>query len=775
MKKLLLLFGLLAAIPSLGQNKMLYDLQQPGLHKSGAGTSWYEGYMLTRSISECSMLSGGYFTVATNKGLASSRLDNLCSITFGHPYALTSYPMLMIDGEQYKPDELFDVLQLTPKQRGDTLEMVAVKTNLCRYAFQLIMQQDGSCIEIAAKIENLDVVNHRFGLATVFDPALGLWGDGCVSVSGKDLYTDTLFTAVAVPPYLLIWERMLGAKGLGIELAFSPQPDQLALGNWRDIENRSTATVRTLYDATLKWNWLEKEMLPAGQLHTSCSLTLLSPDFSSKVFLRSDLPQFFSMENKELYPRNVKSVIQVANTTANDLNELHVEFEVSEKLALSGSATSFSVLSGQTGYRAISVDPKFCYEDMVAPAAVLCKQGTEIVDQLVRWIYLPAAVLSDSGLAVTIDTVKTDKYPQVSVCFSAEVSSTGQKLYDLRKENIFLYENDLRINDFTLGLDVASTASQADIVFVLDVTGSMSDEIQAVCDNIRGFAANLAASNIDYRLGMVTFLDEIENVYPFTTDVNKFKDQVSQQYAHGGGDGPENSLQALQTAGEFSFRPGCKRLFVWITDADYHEQDWATPLSRQPVLTALLNKDIIVYAIGRLMYKTGFYDPFVNPTGGKYFDITGNFQDILNEIANIKANRYVVAYNSKIAAAVPHKVKLELHYGGLGGFAETSFSQSSAVVSAPALRCYPNPFNPVITISVHDLRERSADVAIYNLLGERVRCFHIESGRQSAALVWDSRNEAGMGVSTGMYFVELLLQQPRQRAVRQVERILYLK
>src|SRR6185369_13438896 len=45
--------------------------------------------------------------------------------------------------------------------------------------------------------------------------------------------------------------------------------------------------------------------------------------------------------------------------------------------------------------------------------------------------------------------------------------------------------------------------SPVDIIFVIDNSGSMSDEIQAVQDNInKNFAQIIAASNIDYHIIM---------------------------------------------------------------------------------------------------------------------------------------------------------------------------------------------------------------------------------------------------------------------------------
>jgi len=47
----------------------------------------------------------------------------------------------------------------------------------------------------------------------------------------------------------------------------------------------------------------------------------------------------------------------------------------------------------------------------------------------------------------------------------------------------------------------------ADIIFVLDVTGSMEDEITAVKNNMISFLQAIDSSDIDYRIGLVVFGD----------------------------------------------------------------------------------------------------------------------------------------------------------------------------------------------------------------------------------------------------------------------------
>ena len=76
--------------------------------------------------------------------------------------------------------------------------------------------------------------------------------------------------------------------------------------------------------------------------------------------------------------------------------------------------------------------------------------------------------------------------------------------------------------------------------------------------------------------------------------------------------------------------------------------------------------------------------------------------------------------------------------------------------SADLLPNYPNPFNPVTTIQYSIVTSGIIDLAVYNLLGQRVRTLF--QGPQESGIhrmTWDSRNDAGRIVSTGIYLLRL--------------------
>lgn len=124
---------------------------------------------------------------------------------------------------------------------------------------------------------------------------------------------------------------------------------------------------------------------------------------------------------------------------------------------------------------------------------------------------------------------------------------------------------------------------QADVVFVLDVTGSMGWAINGVRDGIRRFADDLARNQIDFRVGLVAFRDltvptdldagfKLMEVLkfrdgPFTSDADEFRREVSRLSANGGGDEAESSLEAIGEACRLPLRKGATKIFLLITDA----------------------------------------------------------------------------------------------------------------------------------------------------------------------------------------------------------------
>lgn len=115
-----------------------------------------------------------------------------------------------------------------------------------------------------------------------------------------------------------------------------------------------------------------------------------------------------------------------------------------------------------------------------------------------------------------------------------------------------------------------------DVAFILDSTGSMSEEIAAVKTTIQRVASGLRDSNVRIRMGLVEFKDRgdpfVTRVYPMSSDLERFSQQVASVQASGGGDTPESGNEALHVALEqLAWRDAAlARLGFLVGDAPPH-------------------------------------------------------------------------------------------------------------------------------------------------------------------------------------------------------------
>jgi len=132
--------------------------------------------------------------------------------------------------------------------------------------------------------------------------------------------------------------------------------------------------------------------------------------------------------------------------------------------------------------------------------------------------------------------------------------------------------------------------TKADIIFCIDVTGSMQPCIDALKANMVNFVNALhSAANVDYRLKLVAYRDIHDTqvlddgtracdqpwfITPFMNDPNEFSKCLNHDdvQAFGGGDDPESTLDALYIAiTTKDWRPsGTHRSIVLFTDDDSH-------------------------------------------------------------------------------------------------------------------------------------------------------------------------------------------------------------
>lgn len=122
---------------------------------------------------------------------------------------------------------------------------------------------------------------------------------------------------------------------------------------------------------------------------------------------------------------------------------------------------------------------------------------------------------------------------------------------------------------------VAPQLARLDLVFLIDATGSMADEIQKLKSSLHSIATDAARlpSRPDLCFGLVAYRDTTDpfvlRSHDFTDDLGAFQKVLNQLQADGGGDYPEAMSEALhETVHRLSWRgEGATRMVVMLADA----------------------------------------------------------------------------------------------------------------------------------------------------------------------------------------------------------------
>ncbi|MGR4895424.1 VWA domain-containing protein [Stenotrophomonas sp. LARHCG68] len=145
--------------------------------------------------------------------------------------------------------------------------------------------------------------------------------------------------------------------------------------------------------------------------------------------------------------------------------------------------------------------------------------------------------------------------------------------------------------------------ARLDLVFMVDATGSMGDEIDKLRGSLQGIVRDISRlpSNPDICLGLVTYRDRGDEYFvrgwDLTGNVDAFQQVLDGVQANGGGDYPEAMNEAFNHAVQsLSWRgPSTTRVLVSLADAPPH-MDYAPPRYDQTALAAL-GKGIKVFSV----------------------------------------------------------------------------------------------------------------------------------------------------------------------------------
>jgi hypothetical protein len=186
--------------------------------------------------------------------------------------------------------------------------------------------------------------------------------------------------------------------------------------------------------------------------------------------------------------------------------------------------------------------------------------------------------------------------------------------------------------EIVLDARAAEPRAKLDLVFLIDATGSMADEIHKLKASLRSIAAEVSRlpSQPDLCFGLVAYRDKgdafLLRSHDFTNDVGGFlQSALYPLQAAAGGDYPEAMNEAFhETVHNLSWRgDGATRMVVLLADAPPH-LDYGGPYYDDDMLAAL-GKGIKVFSVGASgLDKQGEFiqRQIAQYTGGRFVFLT---------------------------------------------------------------------------------------------------------------------------------------------------------
>lgn len=302
-----------------------------------------------------------------------------------------------------------------------------------------------------------------------------------------------------------------------------------------------------------------------------------------------------------------------------------------------------------------------------------------------------ASVSAVAGsLTAALISLDHQNFPFVYLSVVAEQAGAG--ISTLGQGNFQVTENGNLQTDYfeVTPPEIGGGVRTADIVFLMDNSGSMSGERDTVRDNVRAFVDQLEAAGVDYQLGLCRFgategggQPIIEDGGTLTSDPEYFKNDVWGRNVINGGHEP--GWDALHEASNgFAFRPGAQKVFILITDECVtHPGDTNHgTFSYDDARNALLNRAVTLFALIDLAYENSIddYGTIAEATNGQSFDIYSAFGDILAHITSQVANTYRITYRSSEPAfnGVERHVVVQVDHQGDQATCEGWYTPGSA-------------------------------------------------------------------------------------------------
>lgn len=262
---------------------------------------------------------------------------------------------------------------------------------------------------------------------------------------------------------------------------------------------------------------------------------------------------------------------------------------------------------------------------------------------------------SIDNMEIIVKNVDFSKYPLIDIYISDNFVYENLKNNNtsIIKKFLFIVEDD----DIKVDIkEIEIESTPVDLVFILDVTGSMYEEYKKIQKKLLNFAQNLNKSRSKIRIGIITFADRIEEMqfFQITDNIDKAIENISKITPYAGGDYKENPYDAIMKLKDIDFNKNSQKVVVLFTDAPPHIK--GDKADRGKDFTSFTTEDIERYikSSSFLFYVVSYerfdeYQRFIDYQKEKFFDI-GNYDDfseIISAIERSITKQIKISFNAK--------------------------------------------------------------------------------------------------------------------------------
>ena len=170
------------------------------------------------------------------------------------------------------------------------------------------------------------------------------------------------------------------------------------------------------------------------------------------------------------------------------------------------------------------------------------------------------------------ETIGGNSTAQIRNIFESKPSQPNIPPNDVQPNLPF---NDV-MRDLANKILATSDGGPIDVVFVIDASGSMSDNIRAVANHVIEMVDVYESSGVDYALGLTEFYAPVRNVIKviqLTQNIAEYKENINAIISRRG----ENALDAIaKTVNIMRFRATSKKHLILVTDEPFTSMEGKT-------------------------------------------------------------------------------------------------------------------------------------------------------------------------------------------------------